>query len=236
MPDNSFAPKSSSSYSSSSSNSTPRSSSSSSSSSYAPRILLRQVSSIFLVILLYTAASPFNPISWLTGPIFLSGTYFLDRLFAGILLFSSFYFQWRIASVRSDAAITLPVLAGFSNEQYIQNGRIRTGNNNEPGQGLELWRWRVSEYWHFALAEGAALVIAEFGGSEILRRVLVGGIVGVLWVVGWNVTPRQMKRWAWEQIKVFLWVLVLDEVRRVGTGFVGGLVGGGGNNRRRARW
>ncbi|KAK3987103.1 hypothetical protein QBC44DRAFT_246595 [Cladorrhinum sp. PSN332] len=197
----------------------------SSSSTTPPRILPRQLSSLFLIVLLYTAATPFNPISWLTGSILLSGTYFFDRLLAGILLFCAFYFQWRIASLRSDTVISIPLLGGDA--QFIRNGRIERSG----AAGVEVWRWRVNEYWVFAAIEAAALVAAEFGGNEGLRRLLVAGTVLALWVLGWSVTPGSTRRWAWEQIKVFLWVLVLDEVRRVGMGIVGGM--GGGNRRRR---
>jgi hypothetical protein len=61
--------------------------------SIAPTILPRRISSLALIVLLYTAATPFAPISWLTGPVSLSGTYFLDRVLAGIVLFCAFYFR-----------------------------------------------------------------------------------------------------------------------------------------------
>jgi hypothetical protein len=61
--------------------------------SIAPTILPRRIFSLALIVLLYTAATPFAPISWLTGPVSLSGTYFLDRVLAGIVLFCAFYFR-----------------------------------------------------------------------------------------------------------------------------------------------
>ena len=62
------------------------------------------------------------------------------------------------------------------------------------------------------------LGVAEWGGSEAWRKIIVVGVLGALWLVGFAATPAGTKRWAWEQIKVYLWVLVLDEVRRVGWG------------------
>jgi hypothetical protein len=189
-------------------------------------ILPRRIFSLLLVVLLYTAATPFSPISWLTGPIALSGTYFFDRLLAGLILFCAFYFQWAIASLRSAVVISLPT--GGTTTQ-VRNGRVeqaRSGN-------VPLWVWRTSEYWHFALAEAGVLLIAEFAGSETMRRLLVSAVILALWVVGWSATPASLKRWAWDHIKVYLFVLVLDELRNVGAGVLSGMAGGG---QRRRRW
>ncbi|KAK4034670.1 hypothetical protein C8A01DRAFT_49004 [Parachaetomium inaequale] len=196
--------------------------------SSAPLILPRQISALMLVALLYTAATPFSPISWLTGPVALSGTYFLDRLVAGLVLFCAFYFQWAIASLRAAVVVSLP--AGGSTMQ-VRNGRMEQVRR----ESVPLWVWRTGEYWHFALAEAVVLGIAEFGGSETMRRLLVSAVILFLWVVGWSATPASLKRWAWEHIKVYLFVLVLDELRNVGVGALRGMAGGN-QGRRRARW
>jgi len=187
-------------------------------------ILPRQFSSIMLVALLYTAATPFSPVSWLTGPVMLSGTYFLDRMVAGLVLFCAFYFQWAIASLRSAVVISLPT--GGSTTQ-VRNGRVEQVRSSS----VPLWVWRTDDYWHFALAEVGVLLIAEFAGGETMRRLLVSAVILALWVVGWSATPASLKRWAWEHIKVYLFVLVLDELRNVAMQSLGG-----GARRRRARW
>ncbi|KAK4156061.1 hypothetical protein C8A00DRAFT_41438 [Chaetomidium leptoderma] len=189
-------------------------------------ILPRRISSLALVVLLYTAAVPFSPLSWLTGPVVFTGTYFLDRVLAGIILFCAFYFQWAIASLRAAVVVSIPT--GGSATQ-LRNGRMeRGGDSNVP-----LWVWRTSDYWHFALAEAAVLLIAEFGGSETMRRLLVAPVILVLWLVGWAATPASLKKWAWDHIKVYLFFLVLDELRNVGLGAMQGMAGG---QRRRRQW
>jgi hypothetical protein len=192
-------------------------------------ILPRRIASLALVALLYTAATPFAPISWLTGPISLSGTYFFDRLVAGLVLFCAFYFQWAIASLRAAVVVSLPT--GGSTTR-VRNGRVE---HDAATHSVPLWVWRTGDYWHFVLAEAAVLLVAEFGGSETMRRLLVSGVVLFLWVVGWAATPASLKRWAWEHIKVYLFVLVLDELRNIGYGALQGM-GGGGQRRRRGRW
>jgi hypothetical protein len=57
-------------------------------------------------------------------------------------------------------------------------------------------------------------VIAEWGPSEYLRRGIVALVVACLWGLGWPATPASYKRWAWEHIKTYLFVLILDEIRR----------------------
>ena len=183
-------------------------------------ILPRQFSSVILVALLYTAATPFSPLSWLTGPVEFSGTYFLDRILSGLILFCAFYFQWAIASLRSAVIISLPT--GGSTTQ-IRNGRVEQVRN----ANMPLWVWRTGDYWHFALAEAAVLLIAEFAGSETMRRLLAAAVILVVWVVGWSATPASLKKWAWDHIKIYLFFLVLDELRGVA------LQGMGGGRRRR---
>lgn len=186
-------------------------------------ILPRQLSSLMLIALLYTAATPFSPISWLTGPVMLSGTFFLDRLVAGLVLFCAFYFQWAIASLRASVVVSLPT--GGSAAQ-VRGGRMERGAGSVP-----LWVWRTADYWHFALAEAGVLLIAEFAGSETMRRLLVSAVLLAVWAIGWSATPASLKKWAWEHIKVYLFFLVLDELRNVAAGAMGG-----GQRRRRGRW
>src|SRR5437667_8063602 len=54
----------------------------------------RKISALALIIFLYSTATPFSPVSWVVQA---KGGFLLDRIFAGILLFSALYFQWRIA-------------------------------------------------------------------------------------------------------------------------------------------
>ncbi|KAL2135491.1 hypothetical protein VTI74DRAFT_8350 [Chaetomium olivicolor] len=189
-------------------------------------ILPRQFSAILLIILLYTAATPFSPLSWLTGPVALSGTYFLDRMVAGLILFCAFYFQWAIASLRSAIVVSLPTGGSTTT---VRNGCVeQTRSGSVP-----LWVWQTDDYWFFALAEAGVLLVAEFAGSETMRRLLVTGVIAGLWLVGWAATPASLKRWAWDHIKVYLFVLLFDELRNVGAGVISGRVGGAG---RRRRW
>lgn len=65
-----------------------------------------------------------------------------------------------------------------------------------------------------------------------MRRLIVTVVIAGLWFVGWAATPQGLKRWAWEHIKVYLFVLVLDQLRNVSAGALGGMAGGA----RRRRW
>ncbi|KAH6855845.1 hypothetical protein B0I37DRAFT_64343 [Chaetomium sp. MPI-CAGE-AT-0009] len=199
----------------------------------AAALLPRQITSIALIALLYTAATPFTPLTWLTGPVSLSGTFFLDRLVAGLVLFGAFYFQWAIASLRAGVEVSLPTLAGGGGTRLV-NGRLERDDHGGGGV-VTVWVWSPADYWGFALAQAGVLGVAEFAGSETMRRLLVVGVVLVLWVVGWSATPARLKRWAWEHVKVYLFVLVLDELRNIGYGALQG-VAGGGHRRRRGRW
>ncbi|KAK0673164.1 hypothetical protein QBC41DRAFT_397109 [Cercophora samala] len=193
-----------------------------------PSLLPRQFSSLLLIILLYTTASPFTPVSWALGSdaLHLSGTYFFDRIFSGLVLFSAFYFQWRIASLRASVAITLP-LGGSTTT--LRNGRLETVQSSS----MDLFLYKTSDYWHFALAEGGVLLLAEFAGSENMRRVVVCATVAGIWLLGWAATPRSVKDWMWEHAKAYLFVLVLDELRAAGRGLFGGYHHGPGGGRRR---
>jgi hypothetical protein len=118
----------------------PPSGGSSASTSNNPAILSRQLSSFALIVLLYTAATPFSPISWLTGPIDMAGTYLADRLLAGIILLCACYFQWAVASLRSAVVITLPTGGSVTR---VRDGRLE----QVRGDGLVLGVWRVEGYW-----------------------------------------------------------------------------------------
>ncbi|KAH6634630.1 hypothetical protein B0J18DRAFT_26166 [Chaetomium sp. MPI-SDFR-AT-0129] len=193
----------------------------------------RQVSSIFLIILLYTAATPFAPVSWLTGPVEMSGAYVLDRLVAGIILACACYFQWAIASLRAAVIVSLPSLSvGGGSTTRVVNGRVETVRTTGGVDSIPLWMWQTGDYWQFALVEAGLLAVAEFWGGEVLRRVIVGGVVGMLWLVGWSATPRSLKTWAWEHIKAYMFWIILDEIFNVGYGVFRGAAGGGARRRR----
>lgn len=56
------------------------------------------------------------------------------------------------------------------------------------------------------------LCVANWGGVEVLRMVLVCAVVGALWAVGWVVTPEKRKRWAWGYVKGIWYWIVVDEI------------------------
>ncbi|KAM7220373.1 hypothetical protein V8F06_004152 [Rhypophila decipiens] len=208
----------------------PYSSSRTSTGGATPTILTRQLSSIALIILLYTAGMPFEPFGWTLGR--LAGTYLFDRVFGGILLFCCFYFQYRIASLRASVIVSVPALVSPSSGSRIQNGRVV--KDESTLSSTPVWVYRTSTYWHLAFSEGALLLLAEFGPSEILRRVIVVGIVSGLWLVGFAATPESYKRWAWGHIKAYLFFIILDEIRRVAFSAIG--ANSGGRRARQARW
>ncbi|KAH8646292.1 hypothetical protein BX600DRAFT_477454 [Xylariales sp. PMI_506] len=184
-----------------------------------PSVVTRRVSSVLLIILLYTAASPFSPLSWLMQ---IDGSFLFDRLFAGIILLSACYFQWAIASLTASVVVSLPSVGSTTT---IRNGRVEQGPSS-----VSLFLWRTSNYWPCAACEALLLIIAEWGPSELLRRSIVGGVVAGLWVLGFSATPQAYKRWAWEHIKTYLFVLLLDEIRNTGR------FAGAGGRRGRGRW
>jgi hypothetical protein len=193
----------------------PQNASSSSSPKFTQSTALRKASAIGMIILLYTAATPFSPIVWLTTE--LEGSFFLDRLLAGVLLFSALYFQWRISKQEFPVAICLPTSTG---RQTISNGNI-TQTSSEF-----VWLYRPTEYWKYVGTEAAMLGVAEFGNVEIVRRGVVSGVIAVLWAVGWFVTPESVKREGWEYVKRIWFWIALDEIMRIGSRGAG----------RRSRW
>jgi hypothetical protein len=176
---------------------------------------VRKVSAVALIVLLYTAATPFSPIAWLTFDI--EGSFLLDRLLAGAILFAAMYFQWRIAGQTYPVAISLPTGTTIANGNIQNNG------------GDVVWLYRPSEYWKYAAAEAAALAVAEWGREELLRRALVSVVIVALWGVGWFVTPERIKREGWEHLKRIWFWIALDEIMSLASR------GYGGYGRRR-RW
>jgi hypothetical protein len=168
----------------------------------------RKFSSIPMIILLYTAATPFSPVAWVTYN--LEGSFLLDRLLAGVLLFAALYFQWQLAAQTYPVAICLPT----GSRQTIRNGRVET----RSGGGELLLIYKPAEYWKYIGIEAAMLGVAEFAGYELWRRGLVSAVIAALWSVGWFVTPESVKRDGWEYVKkIWFWIAV-DEVMRVGMG------------------
>lgn len=168
----------------------------------------RKFSSIPMIILLYTAATPFSPISWVTYD--LEGSFFLDRLLAGVLLFAGVYFQWQLAAQTYPVAICLPT----GSRQTIRNGRVETSS----GGGELLFIYKPVEYWKYIGIEAVLLGVAEFGGYEIWRRGIVTVVIAALWSVGWFITPDSVKRDGWEYVKKLWFWIALDEIMRVGIG------------------
>lgn len=169
-----------------------------------------------MIVGLYTVATPFSPISWISYG--LEGAFFLDRLLSGVLLFSAMYFQWQLAAQSYPVAICLPT----GSRQTVRNGRVETTRAG----GELVFIYKPTEYWKYIGIEAVVLGIAEFSGYEIWRRGLVSAIIGALWSVGWFVTPDSVKRDGWEYVKKIWFWIALDEIMRVGRG-------GGGRGRRR---
>jgi hypothetical protein len=184
----------------------------------AESTIFRKVSSVAMIILLYTAATPFSPFAWLSYE--LEGSFLLDRLLAGVFLFAAIYFQWRIGAQTTPVAVCLPT----GSRQSIRNGRIETTN----GGGELVFIYKPVDYWKYIGIEAVMLGVAEFADREIWRRGLVSAVIAALWSVGWFVTPQRVKMDAWEYLKVMWFWIALDEIMRVGMGGRGGV--------RRRRW
>ncbi|KAK2042902.1 hypothetical protein LZ31DRAFT_555685 [Colletotrichum somersetense] len=170
--------------------------------------LVRQLAALPLVALLYTAAVPFTPAAWVLQ---VGGSSLLDRLLAGIIVLAAFYFQWRIAGLTAPVAVFLPWAGGGGGGSTVRNGRVE-----RAPQGVSGFVWHPDNYWPYAVCEAALLYVAEFGGSELLRRCIVCGVLGGLWLVGYHATPESTRRWAYENIKGWLFWMMLDEMMRVG--------------------
>ncbi|KAJ2898820.1 hypothetical protein MKZ38_003640 [Zalerion maritima] len=189
-------------------------------------LITRKGSSVILMVLLYTAATPFSPITWFVD---MPGTWMLDRLFAGFILFIAIYFQWRIASLTSVVYVHSPSVDG--GRQTLRNGRLEAS-----GGGEIMYMWQPSNYWPFALCEFFLLCVAEyydgpfiFGyDSDFLRKAIIFVVLGGLWTIGWAATPQGTKTWAWEQIKGLMFWMILNEI-------MSSLPGGVGSNPRMRR-
>jgi hypothetical protein len=166
---------------------------------------IRKISSVALIILLFTAAVPFSPVSWVLQ---VEGAYLFDRLVAGIILGCACYFQWSIADRKTAVFLRLP--SPSAEGRSIRNGRL------EQEAGEVIFMWHPSTYWLYATCEALMLCVAEWGPSEMLRRVIVAGVVGFLWALGWVTTPQSTKIWAWGHIKAFWFWIVLDEIMGIG--------------------
>ncbi|CAH0028305.1 unnamed protein product [Clonostachys rhizophaga] len=165
-------------------------------------VLTRQGVALPMIALLYTASTPFTPFVWLLN---LDGSSLFDRLFAGIAMLGACYFQWHIASITRPLAIALPGPSGTT----VRNGRVE---RSAPVGFV----WHPSNYWPYVVCEAMLLAAAEFGPSELLRRTVVCGVVAGLWLIGFNATPESTKRWAYEQIKAWMFWMVLSEMIGIG--------------------
>jgi hypothetical protein len=181
-------------------------------------LTLRRISSVPVGILLYTSALPFTPTSWIIGDI--EGAFLVDRLVAGLALLSALYFQWCIAGLSYPVAITFPNFLA-SSDAYISNGRM----SGSKAKSDIAFHYHPVNYWPYLAVEIGALLVAEFGHMEYVRRIIVLSIVAGLWAIGWTITPRGTKLWAWGHVKAFWFWIVLDLLRDVGFG--------GGRHRRR---
>ncbi|KAF2115946.1 hypothetical protein BDV96DRAFT_574854 [Lophiotrema nucula] len=178
-------------------------------------VMQRQILSLPLMMLLWTAAIPFTPVAWLSGG--LAGAYVFDAFIAGVALLCSLYFQWSIAGLTHPIAVALPNPLAQS-DAYISNGRMhsRSGASNRASE--VVFYYHPASYFTYVGIEAGLLLVAEFGRVELLRRVIVLGVIGALWAVGWTITPQSTKRWAWGHIKAFWFFIVLDLLRDVAFG------------------
>ncbi|KAH7356068.1 hypothetical protein BKA66DRAFT_474172 [Pyrenochaeta sp. MPI-SDFR-AT-0127] len=186
-------------------------------------ILLRRIASIAVIILLYTSAVPFTPIAWVVGEI--EGAFLLDRFVAGIALICALYFQFALAGLSYPVSIAIPNPFARGSDSYISNGRMGGSRQKSEANAEFVAYYHPSSYWTYMAAEIGLLFVAEFGRMEYLRRIIVFSAVTALWAVGWAITPRSTKLWAWNHIKTLWFFIVLDLVRDIGFG--------GGRHRRR---
>lgn len=186
----------------------------------ASSIPLRRLVSVFLMILLYTAATPFTPFYWVLS---MEGMYLFDRALAGFILLSSLYFQWQISSCTGPVTIVIPMSAIGSDTTIRSGGRVGASKSSED----IIWFYRPSEYWKYVSAAVVMLSIAEWGGYEYVRRLLVTIVIAGSWGIGWFCTPVWVKKQAWEVMKGIWFWLAVDEVMNIGRG--------GGGHRRRGR-
>lgn len=167
----------------------------------------RQLLSLPAIVLLYTAAVPFTPVAWVIGEI--EGAFLIDRFVAGIILLCALYFQFSISSLTHPIALIFP--NPFSQSPEISNGRMRT----KQEKAEVVFFYHPTNYYVYVAAEIALLVVAEWGRMEYVRRAIVFGVLAALWAVGWTITPRSTKDWAWGHIKALWFFVVLDVIGSV---------------------
>lgn len=63
---------------------------------------------------------------------------------------------------------------------------------------VDLFLYKIGDYWYFVFVEVGVLFLGEFVGSENLRRVVVCVVVVGVWLIGWVVMFRSVKDWMWE--------------------------------------
>lgn len=186
-------------------------------------ITLRRIASFPVIVLLYTAAIPFTPIAWLCGG--MEGAYLADQFLAGIALLSALYFQFTVAGLSYPVVISLPNLFSSSGDTYISNGRMGGSRSKNGGASEVLFIYHPANYWLYLALEAGTLAFAAFAYFEYIRRFIILGVVAALWSIGWTITPRSRKDWAWRHIKAIWFFIVLDVIRDIGFG--------GGRHRRR---
>ncbi|CAI6287537.1 unnamed protein product [Periconia digitata] len=175
----------------------------------ASQLTRRQFLCMPIIILLYTAAVPFTPVAWLVNGV--EGAYLVDRFVAGIVLLCGCYFQWKISGIAYPTFITISNPLAQDSSNYIRNGRV--GATPTAATTMYEFIYHPGDYLLYTGGEVLVLLFAEFAGFELLRRVIVCGVLGGLWVVGWSITPRSTKEWAWSHIKALWFWIVLDVLR-----------------------
>lgn len=180
----------------------------------ASSVMRRRIASFPLIILLWTAARPFTPVTWLMGG--MEGGLLVDHFVAGALLVGALYFQWQFASLSYPVAVALPNPLAQNSASYIHNGRM--GGRKEATGSEIVFYYHPHKFWRYIGIEAAALALAEWGPSELLRRGIAMAVVGCLWAIGWIITPERTKRWVWERLKVFWFYMVINQVQNAAFG------------------
>jgi hypothetical protein len=173
-------------------------------------IILRRLTAVVLMILLFISAQPFTPFRW----VFRDNTsLILDSTFSVTLLLAGLGFQWQIAGCRFPVACIIPLSSLGLDDSTIRSGNLGRSNRNDL-----VWIYNPSDYWKYAGFEAVLLCIAEWFGYELLRRGIIFGVLGALWGVGWFVTPQHVKTKAWDMIK-WMWIrLAVNQVMQMGSG------------------
>ncbi|KAF3763831.1 hypothetical protein M406DRAFT_260927 [Cryphonectria parasitica EP155] len=192
-----------------------------------PNLLLRRIAAVALGIFLFSTASPFTPVSWLTQHdyvTYLDGPRMVDRVISPILTMGAAILHWYIASVASPLPLTLTVPNPGADVQ------VRDGQAHIVQNEIVLGLWLPSYFWPAMALEAALLWALRFGSFVValwMERGILAGIIFSAWVVGWNAMPWYRKEQAWALIKDYVVRLIIMEM--VDAAF------GGGRNRRRRR-